>query len=147
MISLKMIRLNFLQEKTMRKNSDIDLFKSEKKSPRILKVTQLIKKTLGEVFLQLDFADKNGENFIFFIDNIKMSKDAKIATVYLTSFITNKSIDNESIKQSINKNLVRIKRDFASRIQLRYTPRLKFRFDVTGKKSFELDQTIGDLKR
>lgn len=142
-----MIRLNFLQEKTMRKNSDIDLFKSEKKSPRILKVTQLIKKTLGEVFLQLDFTDKNGENFIFFIDNIKMSKDAKIATVYLTSFITNKSIDNESIKQSINKNLVRIKRDFASRIQLRYTPRLKFRFDVTGKKSFELDQTIGDLKR
>ena len=142
-----MIRLNFLQEKIMRKNSDIDLFKSEKKSPRILKITQLIKKTLGEVFLQLDFTDKNGENFIIFIDNIKMSKDAKIATVYLTSFITNKSIDNESIKQSINKNLVRIKRDFASRIQLRYTPRLKFRFDVTGKKSFELDQTIGDLKR
>ena len=142
-----MIRLNFLQEKTMRKNSDIDLFKSEKKSPRILKITQLIKKTLGEVFLQLDFTDKNGENFIIFIDNIKMSKDAKIATVYLTSFITNKSIDNESIKQSINKNLVRIKRDFASRIQLRYTPRLKFRFDVTGKKSFELDQTISDLKR
>ena len=142
-----MIRLNFLQEKTMRKNSDIDLFKSEKKSPRILKITQLIKKTLGEVFLQLDFTDKNGENFIIFIDNIKMSKDAKIATVHLTSFITNKSIDNESIKQSINKNLVRIKRDFASRIQLRYTPRLKFRFDVTGKKSFELDQTISDLKR
>jgi len=142
-----MIRLNFLQEKTMRKNSDIDLFKSEKKSPRILKITQLIKKTLGEVFLQLDFTDKNGENFIIFIDNIKMSKDAKIATVHLTSFITNKSIDNERIKQLINKNLVRIKRDFASRIQLRYTPRLKFRFDVTGKKSFELDQTIGDLKR
>jgi len=142
-----MIRLNFLQEKIMRKNSDIDLFKSEKKSPRILKVTQLIKKTLGEVFLQLDFTDKNGENFIIFIDNIKMSKDAKIATVHLTSFISNKSIDNESIKQSINKNLVRIKRDFASRIQLRYTPRLKFRFDVTGKKSFELDRTIWELNR
>ena len=76
-----------------------------------------------------------------------MSKDAKIATVCLTSFITNKSIDNESIKQSIQKNLVRIKRDFASRIQLRYTPKLKFRFDVTGKKSFELDRTIGDLNR
>ena len=142
-----MTRLNSLREKTMRKNSDIDLFKSEKKSPRILRVTQLIKKALGEVFLQLDFTDKNGENLIIFVDNIKMSKDAKIATVHLTSFISNKSIDNESIKQSINKNLVRIKRDFASRIQLRYTPRLKFRFDVTGKKSFELDRTIWELNR
>ena len=139
--------MNFLQEKIMRKNSDIDLFKPEKKSPRILKVTQLIKKALGEVFLQLDFTDQNGENLIIFIDNIKMSKDAKIATVCLTSFIANKSIDNESIKQSIQKNLVRIKRDFASRIQLRYTPKLKFRFDSTGKKSFELDKTIGDLNR
>jgi len=142
-----MTRLNFLQEKIMRKNSDIDLFKPEKKSPRILKVTQLIKKALGEVFLQLDFTDQNGENLIIFIDNIKMSKDAKIATIYLTSFIQNESVDSESIKESINKNLVRIKRDFASRIQLRYTPKLKFRFDVTGEKFFELDRTIGDLNR
>ena len=142
-----MTRLNSLREKTMRKNSDIDLFKSEKKSPRILRVTQLIKKALGEVFLQLDFTDKNGENLIIFVDNIKMSKDAKIATIFLTSFIPNQSIDNESIKESINKNLVRIKRDFASRIQLRYTPKLKFRFDVQGRKSFELDKTIADLNR
>ncbi len=142
-----MTRLNFLQEKIMRKNSDIDLFKPEKKSPRILKVTQLIKKALGEVFLQLDFTDQNGESLIIFIDNIKMSKDAKIATIYLTSFIPNESVDSESIKESINKNLVRIKRDFASRIQLRYTPKLKFMFDAKGKKSFDLDKTIGDLNR
>ena len=131
----------------MRKNSDIDLFKSEKKSPRILRVTQLIKKALGEVFLQLDFTDQNGESLIIFIDNIKMSKDAKIATIFLTSIIPSESINNESIKESINKNLVRIKRDFASRIQLRYTPKLKFRFDVKGKRSFDLDKTIGDLNR
>ena len=142
-----MTRLNFLQEKIMRKNSDIDLFKPEKKSPRIHKVTQLIKKALGEVFLQLDFTDQNGESLIIFIDNIKMSKDAKIATIYITSFIQNESLDSESIKESINKNLVRIKRDFASRMQLRYTPKLKFRFDVTGEKSFELDRTIGDLNK
>ena len=65
-----MTRLNFLQEKIMRKNSDIDLFKPEKKNPRILKVTQLIKKALGEVFLQLDFTDQNGESLIIFIDNV-----------------------------------------------------------------------------
>ena len=140
-----MTRLNFLQEKIMRKNSDIDLFKSEKKSPRIHKVTQLIKKALGEVFLQLDFTDQNGESLIIFIDNIKMSKDAKIATIFLTSIIPNESINNESIKETINKNLVRIKRDFASRIQLRYTPKLKFRFDLKGKRYFDLDKTIGDL--
>ena len=43
-------KIEFLQEKIMRKNSDIDLFKPEKKSPRILKVTQLIKKLLAKFF-------------------------------------------------------------------------------------------------
>ena len=106
-----MTRLNFLQEKIMRKNSDIDLFKPEKRAQEFSKGYPAYKKALGEVFLQLDFTDQNGESLIIFIDNIKMSKDAKIATIYLTSFIQNESVDSESIKESINKNLVRIKRD------------------------------------
>ena len=44
MIYWRMIQLNFLQEKIMRKNNDYNIFKSQKNNPRILKVTQLIKK-------------------------------------------------------------------------------------------------------
>ena len=43
----------------MRKNNDFNIFKSQKKNPRSLKVAQLIKKTLGEVFLNLDFTDSD----------------------------------------------------------------------------------------
>ena len=39
-----MTKLNFLQEKIMRKNNDFNIFRSQKNNPRILKVTQLDKK-------------------------------------------------------------------------------------------------------
>ena len=36
----------------MRKNNEFNIFKSQKNNPRILKVTQLIKKLLVKFFLQ-----------------------------------------------------------------------------------------------
>ena len=45
----------------MRKNNEFNIFKSQKNNPRILKVTQLIKKTLSEVFLTMDFTYDNGK--------------------------------------------------------------------------------------
>ena len=44
----------------MRKNNEFNIFKSQKNNPRILKVTQLIKKTLSEVFLTIDFTNSTG---------------------------------------------------------------------------------------
>ena len=90
----------------------------------------MIKKTLGEVFLSVDFTNSDGETLMLFVNEVILSKDAKIATVLITSFSNKKIVRYENIKESINKNLARIKREFCiSRIQLRYTPKLKFKID------------------
>ena len=68
----------------MRKNNELNIFKSQKNNPRILKISQLIKKTLSEVFLTLDFADEEGESVIFFINKVSLSRDARIATIFIT---------------------------------------------------------------
>ena len=39
----------------MRKQNDFDLYKIEKTNPRIFKIKQLIKKSLGEIFLSHDY--------------------------------------------------------------------------------------------
>ena len=130
----------------MRKNNELNIFKSQKNNPRILKISQLIKKTLSEVFLTLDFADEEDESVIFFINEVSLSRDARIATIFLTNFSNKKFISSQQLKNIIDNNLSRIKRDFSSRIELRYTPKLKFKLDVEREKSFKLEKVIDKLE-
>ena len=130
----------------MRKNNELNIFKSQKNNPRILKISQLIKKTLSEVFLTLDFADEENESVIFLIKEVSLSRDARIATTFITNFSNKKSISSQQLKNIIDNNLSRIKKDFSSRIELRYTPKLKFKLDVERDKFFKLDNVIDKLK-
>lgn len=130
----------------MRKNNELNIFKSQKNNPRILKISQLIKKTLSEVFLTLDFTDEEGESVIFFINEVSLSRDARIATIFITNFSNKKLINSQQLKNIIDNNLSRIKRDFSSRIELRYTPKLKFKLDVEREKSFKLEKVIDKLE-
>ena len=129
----------------MIKQNDIRIFKIPRKSSRIEKLTQLIKKTLGEIFLNQDFRDGKGNNLLIFIDEVLLSKDGRIATVFLTNFSKkNNASEGESLKL-IDDNLIKIKKEFSEKIVLRYTPKLKFRFDYQRKQSFEINKLIDGL--
>jgi ribosome-binding factor A len=130
----------------MRKNNELNIFKSQKNNPRILKISQLIKKTLSKVLLTLDFTDEEGESVIFFVNEVSLSRDARIATIFITNFSNKKLISSQQLKNIIDNNLSRIKRDFSSRIELRYTPKLKFKLDVEREKFFKLDKAIDKLE-
>ena len=129
----------------MIKQNDIRIFKIPRKSSRIEKLTQLIKKTLGEIFLNQDFRDSEGNNLLIFIDEVVLSKDGRIATVFLTNFSKkNNTSEGESLRL-IDDNLIKIKKEFSEKIVLRYTPKLKFRFDYQKKQSFEINKLIDGL--
>ena len=131
----------------MIKQNDIKIFKIPRKNSRIEKLTQLIKKTLGEIFLNQDFRDSEGNNLLIFIDEVVLSKDGKIATVFLTNFSKKNNLsENESLRL-IDDNLIKIKKEFSEKIVLRYTPKLKFRFDYLRKQSFEIDKLIEGLSK
>ena len=131
----------------MIKQNDIKIFKIPRKNSRIEKLTQLIKKILGEIFLNQDFRDSEGNNLLIFIDEVILSKDGKIATVYLTNFSKKNNLsENESLRL-IDDNLIKIKKEFSEKIVLRYTPKLKFRFDYLRKQSFEIDKLIEGLSK
>ena len=130
----------------MRNNNEINIFKSQKNNPRILKVTQLIKKTLSEVLLTMDFTYEDGKSIILFINKVTLSKDSRIATVFITNFSNKNLISKEQFHTILEKNLSRIKKEFSSRIELRYTPKLKFRLDEETARLFELNKVLNDLK-
>ena len=131
----------------MIKQNDFKLFKIPRKNSRIQKLTQLIKKTLGEIFLNQDFRDSQGNNLLIFIDEVVLSKDGKIATVFLTNFSKKNKLSESDSLELIDDNLIKVKKEFSEKIVLRYTPKLKFRFDYIRKQSFEIDRLIDGLSR
>ena len=131
----------------MIKQNDFKLFKIPRKSSRIEKLTQLIKKTLGEIFLNQDFRDGDGNNLLIFIDEVILSKDGKIAMIFLTNFSKKNNLSEKQSLKLIDDNLIKVKKEFSKKIALRYTPKLKFRFDYLRKQSFEIDKLIDGLSR
>ena len=131
----------------MIKQNDIKIFKIPRKNSRIEKLTQLIKKILGEIFLNQDFRDSEGNNLLIFIDEVVLSKDGKIATVFLTNFSKKNNLSENESLGLIDDNLIKIKKEFSEKIVLRYTPKLKFRFDYLRKQSFEIDKLIEGLSK
>ncbi len=129
----------------MIKQNDFKLFKIPKKNSRIEKLTQLIKKTLGEIFLNQDFRDVDGNNLLIFIDEVILSKDGKIATIFLTNFSKKNNLSEKESLELIGDNLIKVKKEFSEKIALRYTPKLKFRFDFLRKQSLEIDKLIDGL--
>ena len=76
-----------------------------------------------------------------------LSKDGKIATVFLTSFSKKNNLSENESLGLIDNNLIRIKKEFSEKIVLRYTPKLKFRFDYLRRQSFEVDKLIEGLSK
>ena len=109
----------------MKKNLSLEIIKEERKKSRIGKISALIKKTISEVFLTFDLNYDNGKNVFIMVSHVELSSDGKSARVFLET-INNLSFDYEQVLKIITNNSSRIKKEFSSKIELRYTPKLKF---------------------
>ena len=109
----------------MKKNLSLEIIKEERKKSRIDKISTLIKKTISEVFLTFDLNYDNGKNVFIMVSHVELSSDGKSAKVFLET-INNFNFDYEQVLKIITNNSSRIKKEFSSKIELRYTPKLKF---------------------
>ena len=73
----------------MRNQNDFNLYKIKKESPRTQKIKQLIKRVLGEIFVSHDFRNSEGKSLIIFIDGVVLSRDTRVANVFVTNFSKN----------------------------------------------------------
>ena len=109
----------------MKKNLSLEIIKDERKKSRIDKISTLIKKTISEVFLTVDLNYSNGKSVFIMVSHIELSSDGKSAKVFLET-LNNVSSDLEQVVEIITNNSSIIKKEFSSKIELRYTPKLKF---------------------
>ena len=110
----------------MKKNLSLEKIKEERKKSRIDKISSLIKKSIAEVFLTQDLHDSNGKRMFISVSHVFLSGDGKTATVYIDILNKSRQDEDDQIYKIIEENSVKIKREFSSKIELRYTPRLRF---------------------
>ncbi len=110
----------------MKKNLSLEKIKEEKKKSRIDKISSLIRRTLAEVFLTQNFYDSDGKIVFLSVSNIFLSGDGKTVTVYIDTLNNDTQNNHEEILKTIEYNSVKIRKEFSSKIELRYTPKLRF---------------------
>ena len=110
----------------MKKNLSLERIKEARKKSRAERISSLTKKTIAEILIEMDFSDSQGKNILIFVSNVILSSDCKSATVFLETFNYKETI-NQEVLETINEKMSKLKKEFSNRIDLRYTPKLKFK--------------------
>lgn len=111
-------------------------------STRQLRVSEQIKQLLNEVFIQGSFNDRDLKNAIVSINEVKISPDLKNATAYVS--IIGEQYPHKAIK-ALNKADHYFKKELSRKLNLKYTPKLKFMADETIEYAKKIDNLLSDL--
>ena len=110
---------------------------------RIDRVGHLIQKELGELILHR-VKDPRLGNFVT-ITHVSPSSDLKSAMVFYSVLGDNKK--RQEVQTGLEKAAGFFQRQIADALRLRYTPKLKFQYDDSLDRGFEIDRLLYDLQR
>lgn len=111
---------------------------------RQLRVGELVRHALSDFFLRESFQDAALENKILSVSQVRMSGDLKIAYVYVVALGVS---DSENITKALNEHRKYIRRLIAPRINLKFSPELRFVEDDTYDKFSRIDTLLRTLKQ
>lgn len=97
-------------------------------SKRQLKVNEVIRRTLSDIFVRGDLYDPELAQFNITICEVNASPDLRNATVYFFPLGGN---DAELARKLLNKNKREIRFQLTKCIELKYSPQLNFEIDRT----------------
>lgn len=115
--------------------------KYDSDNQRVHRIASVIKKEIAKI-IQSDINDQRIKDVI--ITDVEMSKDLKNARIFFVIF-NNKEKRNEEIKlitKTINASKLFFKKQLSKNSNLRSVPNLRFIYDETESKAYELEQLI-----
>ena len=119
-------------------NSNKKLKITSVKSQRQLKVAEELRHIISSALLRESFYDDYIKNNNITITEVNVSPDLKNAKVYIMPL---GGINKLDVLNSLNKLTGRLKKIISNNINLRQTPKLKFKIDET----FEYAKNIHDI--
>ena len=97
-------------------------------SQRQLRVGELVRRTLAEVFSRNQIYDETLSGVSITVGEVSMSADLKIANVFVSPLGGNKS---KEVVEALNNNKVEIRKIVTKNVKLKFSPELKFLLDTT----------------
>ena len=95
-------------------------------SQRQFRVGEIIRKTLVEIFERVEIRDPHLAGISITVSQVVVGPDLKLARVYVMPL---GGSNQEKVLEGLERATTFLRKNVASRVSLRYTPRLEFRLD------------------
>ena len=118
--------------------------KNYTKSQRQLRVGEELRHLISKALLRESFYDQIIEDNSITITEVNVSPDLKNAKVYIMPLGGENKLE---VLDSLNKSNGRIKKIISSNINLRQTPKLKFKIDETFEYAKNIENILQKIKK
>ena len=111
----------------------------EGRSVRLLRVGEQVRHVLSEVLARGDVHDDTLQSHLVSVTEVRMSPDLRHATVFVKPLLGQ---DEEVVLKALRTNTAFFQREVASRVQLKYAAKLKFRSDESFDEGGKIDSLL-----
>ena len=113
--------------------------KSSTPSQRQLRTGELIRHALAGIFLRGETSDPDLERLTPSVVEVQISPDLKIATAYVRTLIDGKE---RVLLEALNRNKKYIRGLVAPRLEMKYTPEIRYRVDTALDYASKIDSLL-----
>src|SRR5262245_27745395 len=95
-------------------------------SQRQLRVGELVRHTLSELFTRGDVHDEVIQGHLITVPEVRMTADLRLATIYVMPL---GGRDTEEVLAALDRNKKYLRGEIARRVNLKFAPEIRFRID------------------
>ena len=111
-------------------------------SARQLQTAQTIRGAIAEILIRGELAHPFFEKIMITVSEVRISRDLKLATAFLI-FPTNS--DKQKLLKLFNEISPQIRRLIASKINMRFSPEIRFVIDETSDNAKKIDDLLNKI--
>ena len=112
-------------------------------SQRQLRIGELIRHALSEIFLRSDIQDPDLVGVVLTVSEVRVSPDARNATVFA---IPLGGEEQDQVIDALNRNNRHLRGELARSVHLKYIPSLTFQLDDSFDESSRVEQMLRSPK-
>lgn len=108
-------------------------------SQRQLRVGELVRKSLSEVFLKSEIQDSDLVGITIIVSEVALSPDIRNATIFVSAFGSDQL---DVVTNALNRHSKFLRGELARRVELKFIPSLEFRVDTSYENSSRIERVL-----
>ena len=115
----------------------------EQHSVRLLKVGERVRHVLAELLTRQQVHDDTLSAHSVSVTEVRMTPDLRQATVFVKPLL---GADEDAVVTALRHNTAYLQREVATRLALKYAPKLRFRADESFDEAERIERLLADPK-